>query len=46
MLSRNNFLEELMIDSGPLLKSLDLKSGSLLTTLKKLRCFLDEVCFE
>ena len=25
-----------MIDSGPLLKSLDLKSGSLLTTLKKL----------
>ena len=36
MLSRNNCLEELMIDSGPLLKSLDLKSGSLLTTLKKL----------
>nr|POF10747.1 putative disease resistance protein [Quercus suber] len=36
MLSRNNCLKELMIYSAPLLKSLDLKSGSLLTTLKKL----------
>ena len=36
--SRNNCLEELMIDSGPLLKSLYLKSGSLLTTLPLSHC--------
>ena len=38
MLSRNNCLEELMIDSGPLLKSLYLKSGSLLPTLPLSHC--------